>query len=231
MTKYAYTAIDADGRTVSGKIVSRTNAEARIGLLDRDLQPVSVTDSKNILQFEITKKKVGRKELMHFSRQMAVFVRAGIPILDALEVINEETTDKILKKALVEMAEALREGETFSTAAAQHPEAFSSFYVNILHSAELTGNLDEVLNQLSLYLERDMDARKSLVSAMVYPAIVTGMACITVAVLTVFVMPKFKTFFKSLNAKLPLPTRMLLAVSAFFEICISSSAPGFWHWW
>lgn len=217
MAKYAWTAIDPDGKTVSGKLASGTGAAARTALLDRDLQPITVSETKSVLQFEITKKKVKRKDLMHFSRQMAVFVRAGIPILDALEVINEETTDKLLKKALNEMAEDLREGETFSSAAEKHPEAFSRFYVNILHSAELTGNLDVVLEQLAEYLERDIDARKRLVSAMVYPAIVMGMAVVTVGILTIFVMPKFKTFFSSLGAKLPLPTRMLLSVSAFFE--------------
>jgi len=215
MGKYAYTAIDADGHTVKGKLSSDTAAGARLTLLDRDLQPIGVAEKKSILQFEITRKKVSRKDLMHFSRQMAVFIRAGIPILDALEIIGEETPDKLFRKALTEMSEALRSGETFASAAELHPEAFSAFYVNILHSAELTGKLDTVLDQLGEYVERDIEARKRIVSAMVYPMIVVVMALVTATILTIYVMPKFENFFKSLNAKLPLPTRMLLSVSRF----------------
>ena len=96
---------------------------------------------------------------MHFSRQLGVFVEAGMPIMEALEVIAEETTDKLLKKALYDMIERLQAGDTFASAAAAHPEAFPDFYVGILASAELTGNLDTVLDQLADYIERDIDAR------------------------------------------------------------------------
>jgi type IV pilus assembly protein PilC len=213
MSKYAFTAIAADGQTITGTQNAKTVTLARTALLERELQPVRVAEKKSVLQFEITRKKVPRKDLMHFTRQLAVFVRAGIPILDALDVISTETTNKMLKKVLTEMSEALRQGETFAGAAAAHPEAFAPFYIGILRSAELTGNLDTVLEQLADYIERDLDARKRLTSAMVYPLIVMGMAVVTVLILVIFVLPRFEVFFKQLNAKLPLPTRMLLGFS------------------
>src|SRR5207249_3417159 len=119
------------------------------------------------------------------------------------------------KKTLTELAEALRSGSTFADAAEAHPYAFPTYYLGILRSAELTGNLDVVLEQLAEYIDRDLEARQRITGALVYPAVVLAMSIVTVVVLTAFVMPRFKDFFNSLNAKLPLPTRMLLAVSGF----------------
>ena len=152
---------------------------------------------------------------MHFSRQLSVFVRAGIPIMEALEVIAEETPDKLLQRALLDMIDRIQAGDTFASAAAAHPEAFPHYYVGMLTSAELTGNLDIVLDQLADYIERDIEARGKITGAMIYPAVVAVMAVVVVVVLATFVLPKFVTFFKSFNAKLPLPTRMLLGASNF----------------
>src|SRR3954467_2778101 len=97
---------------------------------------------KSILQFEITKKKVPRKDLMHFSRQLAVFIKAGIPILDALEAIQEEMGNKFFSAIVDDMIEALKSGSTFADATSAHAEAFPAYYLGILRSAELTGQLD-----------------------------------------------------------------------------------------
>jgi type IV pilus assembly protein PilC len=215
MTKFRYTALGVDGATLSGVEVAGSSGAAHLALRDRGFQPLTVSEKKSVLSLELTKRKVPRKDVMHFSRQLGVFVKAGIPILDALEVITEETKHKLFKKTLTEMTEALQAGDTFAAAAAAHPEAFPPYYVGILNSAELTGNLDVVLNQLADYIERDTDAKRKVTSALVYPCIVLAMSAFTVIVLSVFVLPKFKVFFKSLNAKLPLVTRMLLAVTDF----------------
>ena len=95
--------------------------DAAIALAERGIQPLTVVEKKSILKFEITKKKVKRKDLMHFSRQLAVFVKAGVPILEALKVINEEITDKRFHRVLEEMVEELEAGDTFSGAAAVAP--------------------------------------------------------------------------------------------------------------
>src|ERR1700694_4422765 len=116
MSKYAFTAIASDGQTVTGIQSAKTVAMARDALLGRALQPVRVTEKKSVLQFEITRKKVPRKDLMHFTRQLAVFVRAGIPILHALAVIGEETSGKLMKRTISELSEALRTGQTFPDA-------------------------------------------------------------------------------------------------------------------
>jgi type IV pilus assembly protein PilC len=216
-TKYHYEAYDPSGARVKGVESAATSGSVHLALLERGFQPIVVKEKPNILQFEITKKKVPRKDVMNFTRQLAVFIRSGIPIMEALEVIVEETQSKLLRAILLEMVDDLRAGDTFAAAASGHPEAFPRFYVGILESAELTGNLDGVLNQLADYIDRDTKARGRISAALVYPAVVSVMAVVTVIVLGAFVLPRFVVFFKSLHAKLPLATRMLLNASGFFS--------------
>ncbi len=221
MEKYSYSAVDEAGQKVSGTETAVSPSSVHLALLERGYQSIEVSQKKSILKFEITKKMVPRKAVMHFSRQLAVFVKAGVPIMEALQVIAEETPDKLMQSALLDMIERLQAGDTFASAAAAHPEAFPNYYIGILSSAELTGNLDVVLDQLADYLDRDIEARGKITSAMVYPAVVACMAVVVVIILATFVMPKFVTFFKSFNAQLPLPTRMLLSVSNFVST----------YWW
>src|ERR1700722_18721188 len=124
MARFTYTALAVDGTTISGKLAAPSSGAAYDTLRQRNLQPVQLTEKQSILKFEITPRQVNRTHLMHFSRQLAVFITAGIPILDALEVITEETSDKLFKKALTGLIQDLRGGATFASAAAEHPEAF-----------------------------------------------------------------------------------------------------------
>ena len=168
---------------------------------------------KSVLQFEITKKKVPRKDLMHFSRQLAVFIKAGIPILDALEAITEEMGNKQLAEIVDDVVERLRGGSTFAGAMAAHSDALPPYYLGILRSAELTGRLDSVLHQLAEYIERDLEARRKVTSALAYPGVILATSVVVVVILVAFVLPKFETFFGTLGADLPLPTRLLLGFS------------------
>jgi type IV pilus assembly protein PilC len=118
---------------------------------------------------------------------------------------------------LNEIEDGLRSGERFSDTLEKHPKVFPQFYRGIVRSAELTGELDTVLARLALYLERDLDAKRKIKSAMIYPIAIAVMSVVTILVLSIYVLPKFKTFFASLNATLPLPTRMLLATTDFLQ--------------
>lgn len=165
------------------------------------------------LRFELTSKKVPRKDLMYFSRQMSVFLKAGIPILESLDAISEEMGNKNLKRTVADISTRLKSGETFAVAASAHPDAFPPFYLGVLRTAELTGTLDTTLLRLSENIERDLEARKQVTAALVYPSIIMVMAVIVVLLLSIVVLPKFEVFFESLDAKLPLVTRMLLAMT------------------
>ena len=182
---------------------------------DEPLAALPSAKKKSLLQFELTRKKIPRKDLMHFSRQLAVFIKAGIPILDSLEAIHEEMGNKFFREIVEDITERLRQGSTFADAADHHADAFPNYYLGILRSAELTGRLDTVLVQLSEYVERDLEARRKVASALAYPGVILMVSVVVVAVLVAFVLPKFEKFFKDLGATLPLPTRMLLATSHF----------------
>jgi type IV pilus assembly protein PilC len=216
MPKFAYSAIDTAGVEVDGKTKADTIGAARQFLIEQNLFPVRIEESRSVLDFELTKEKVKKKELMHFTRQLAVFVKAGIPITEALVVISDEASDKALMRALTEMIEDLRNGGLLSHAAAQHPTVFPNYYVGILRSAELTGRLDDSLDNLAVYLERELDTRSKVVSALSYPMVVMVMALGTVMILAGYVLPKFEPLFEELGSELPLPTRMMLFVSRFF---------------
>ena len=215
MPKFNYVAVGPDGAEVRGVEEAPTFAALGALLHDRDLRVKEAREKKSLMQMEITQKKVSRKDLMHFSRQLSAFLKASVPILDAIETIQEEMTNKLFKAALDDIAENIKAGTSFSGAAKAHPEAFPPVYLGMLESAELTGNLDKVLDQLSEYLERELEARRKVKSALMYPAVVALMSVATVAIMSIFVLPRFKDFFDSLDATLPLPTRMLLATSAF----------------
>ena len=215
MPKFNYVAVGPDGAQIKGSEEADTFAALGRMLHDRNLTIKEAREKKSIMQFEITRKKVPRKDLMHFSRQLSAFLKASVPILDAVETIQEEMTNKLFKTALADIAENVKAGASFSGAAKAHPEVFPPVYLGMLESAELTGNLDKVLDQLSEYIEREMEARRKVVSALTYPAIIGVMSLGTVAVMSIFVLPRFRDFFESLDATLPLPTRMLLAASGF----------------
>lgn len=218
MPKFAYAAIDPQGAPVEGVTKADTIGDARQFLMAQNLFPTKLAEHKGALQFELTKEKVKKKELMHFTRQLAVFVKAGIPITEALETIGDETEDIALRRTLSSMVEDLRNGGRLSAAARKHPEAFPIYYMGILESAELTGRLDSTLESLAGYLEREVETRAKVVSALSYPGVVMVMAFFTVCVLAGYVLPQFKPLFEELNADLPLPTRMLLFVADLFTV-------------
>jgi type IV pilus assembly protein PilC len=215
MPTFSYNATTLTGDSVAGTKKAKTESALRESLAADGLTVRGVSEKRSIWQFEITKSKVPPTELMHFSRQLGAFVRAGIPILDAIDIIAMDAGNKTLKEALNAVGEDIRSGLPLSAAATKHPNVFPEFYVRTLRSAELTGKLDSVLTQLSTYIERDEDAKRKIRAAMVYPSIVFGMSIVTVVVLMVFVLPRFRTFFESFDATLPLPTRILLGVGDF----------------
>ncbi len=213
MPVYRYVAVGPDGAEVKETVEAPNEDALRNELMLRNLEVRSVKHKKKFNELELSPQRVPREEIMHFSRQMAAFVRTGIPITEALEVVEEGTANKRFKQIVATMREHIETGVPFSEALAEHESVFPPYYVGILRSSELTGQLDTALEQLSSYIERDLDARSKIKSAMVYPLVIAGMSVVTTVILTVFVLPKFTKFFEELDAELPLPTRMLLGFS------------------
>jgi type IV pilus assembly protein PilC len=215
MARFAYVGTDPAGAVVRGVERASSRTDAEIALFERQLRDLRVTEKKSLLKKEITSPRIPRADVMHLSRQMAAFLRAGLPILDAVHSIGVESENSSVRRMMGDIEEGLRIGDRFSECLDRYPKVFPSFYRGVVRSAELTGELDTVLARLATYLERDLEARRKVRSALIYPAVVAAMSVVTVLVLAIYVLPKFKAFFESLDATLPLPTRMLLAVTDF----------------
>jgi type IV pilus assembly protein PilC len=215
MTRFAYVAVDPGGQVAKGTTRAPSREDAELELYERELRDIRVTEKRSILQLEITARRVKREEVMHLSRQLGAFIRAGLPLIDAVRSLGQEADNTSVRRMMAEVEAGLRGGDTLSDCFDRHPKIFPEFYRGILRSAELSGRLDSVLAQLARYLERDLEARRKVKQAMIYPSVVAALSLATVAVLASFVLPRFKEFFASLDAELPLPTRMLLAVTDF----------------
>ncbi|HEX4492835.1 MAG TPA: type II secretion system F family protein [Acidimicrobiia bacterium] len=217
MTKFKYAAVTSDGQSVSGMLEADHANDVRARLAEKGMFAQAIKERQGLMKLELTPKRVPRQEIMNFSRQLAAFVRAGIPIIDAIETLRSDMKNDRLRKVLAEVAESLRSGETLSNAIGEHSDVFPGFYVTILRSAELTGHVDTVLDQLASYIEREENARRKIKSALTYPAVIMVMAILSVVIIVTVALPKFRGFFQDLDAKLPLPTRMLLAFTDFLQ--------------
>jgi type IV pilus assembly protein PilC len=221
MPKYAFAGVDLEGNRVKGTEKAASRGDAEVALYQRDLRDLRVTEKKSVLQYEISGPRIKREHVMHLSRQIAAFLRAGLPILDAVHSIGAESENSSVRRMMHDIEDGLRTGERFSDTLERYPKVFPEFYRGIVRSAELTGELDTVLARLAIYMERDLEARRKIKSALMYPMAVAAMSVVTVLVLAIYVLPKFEVFFKDLDAKLPLPTRMLLGLTDFL---------GNWWW-
>jgi type IV pilus assembly protein PilC len=215
LTRFAYTATGPEGQAASGVEKAPSREAAELALYGRGYRYIALSEKSSVLKLELSAPRVKRADVMHLSRQLGAFIRAGIPLLEAVRTLGQESTNSSVRAMMSDVEAGLRRGERLSDCLERHPKIFPEYYRGILRSAELTGHLDTVLDQLARYLERDLEARRRVSSAMIYPAVIVGMSIVTVVVLAGFVLPRFKIFFASLHAKLPLPTRMLLAITDF----------------
>jgi type IV pilus assembly protein PilC len=220
MPKFAYVGVSVDGSEVKGTQRAASRSDAEVSLYERQMRHLRVTEKKSILKYELSGPRIKRESVMHLSRQIAAFLRAGLPILEAVHTIGAENENSSVRRMMNQVEDGLRSGERFSECLDKFPKVFPPFYRGIVRSAELTGELDTEQARLSGYIERDLEARRKLKSAMMYPLIVSAMSMVTVLILAIYVLPKFQDFFADLDAELPLPTRMLMSTTGFLG-----------HWW
>jgi type IV pilus assembly protein PilC len=219
MTKYQYVAIDVDGHDVKDQIEATDESEARRKLLLANLDVRSVSERTSVLHRDFgRKKKVKPIEILHFTRQMAAFVRAGLSIVDGLDVIARSTTNSVLVGVLHQIRDDVREGVPFEDALAQHQNVLPRYYVGVVRSASLTGRLEDALEQLAAYMEREIDARSRIKSALAYPMVIIGMSAVSVVILCVYVLPRFVDLFHDLGADLPITTRAIMGLATFSKV-------------
>jgi type IV pilus assembly protein PilC len=226
--KFAYTASTLQGKTRRGIVTAESRAEAIAELREQGLYVTRLTEVKglrtllnanpdSIWSMEINiGKKVKSGEFAAFCRQLSALVRAGVTIADAVQVLAEQSENKALGKALAEVSRDLLQGHQLSQAAAKHKDIFPPMFTNMVKAGEVAGRLDEVLDRLSTFYEKEHYTREKVKSALTYPIVVSILAVAVTVFMLVKIVPTFVSLFASFNATLPLPTRIVIGVSNFF---------------
>ena len=156
-----------------------------------------------------------RKDILHFTNQLAVMIRAGISLQDALEVIGQQSQNQKFSAIILDLRNQIEAGQSFSQALSSHPEVFGSLYINMVAAAEISGSLSNMLQKLAEYLDEESATRSQIKGAMVYPIIIAVMAVGVTIFLLCFVLPRFAGIFAGKEHLLPAPTKILMASSAF----------------
>ncbi len=168
------------------------------------------TEKKELFRFE---GPPNRKEILNFTNQLSIMIRAGISLQESLESIGSQTEKVKFKVIILDLKARIEAGESFSQALKAYPDVFSNLYMNMVAAAEISGSLSSMLQKLAEYLDQEAETRSQVVGAMVYPLIIAGMAVVTVIFMLVFVLPRFLLVFAGNEDMLPAPTKIIMAVS------------------
>ncbi len=213
---YQYVAYTEDKRLVKGRL-SATSEEAAVNLLSYGgYQAVSlkvVTPFFNMEKLVAQFSRIKPREIIMFSRQLALLLESGTDIVTSLELLQSQVTNRTLQGVIGEVAADIRSGSSLSSALGKHPRAFPELYHRTIAAGEQGGNLEIVLRQMADYLERGATTEKRIKNALTYPIMVAIVAFIVISILIVFVLPAFTSLYSTLGAELPLATRMLIGIS------------------
>ena len=176
--------------------------------------PGKQTTLQKILSFSV-EFGPSSKDILNFTNQLAVMIRAGISLQESLESIASQVENKKFKIILTDIKIRIEAGSSFSQALSEHSNVFSNLYINMVGAAEMSGSLSQMLEQLVEYLDQEAETRSQVVSAMVYPIIIAAMAVVCLSFLLLFVLPRFLTVFEGKEHLLPMPTKVIMAASDF----------------
>ena len=157
------------------------------------------------------------RDIVIFTRQFATMINSGLPLVQALDILAEQTENEALRKVIQEVLYDVESGNTLADAMGKHPKVFTELYVNMVAAGEAGGILDTILLRLATFLEKNDALVRKIKGAMIYPAVIFSVAGAAVAILLMFVIPTFQTMFASAGIPLPLPTRIVIAMSAFLQ--------------
>jgi type IV pilus assembly protein PilC len=236
MPSFVYVAREtATGREIRSSVDAATEQAAVSALLNRNLLVVSIQE-KIGRKGRTAGGKVGLQDLVIFTRQLATMIDAGLAMVQSLQALADQTTNKVMRDVIRDVCTRVEGGDSFSEALQKHPNAFSRLYVSMVGAGEKGGLLAEILARLAIYLENTARLRKKVKSAMMYPTVVTVVAIVITIFLLVKVIPVFGDIYKGFNAKLPGPTLFLIGVSnavqhyfLFFLVAGAALVYGWFH--
>jgi type IV pilus assembly protein PilC len=217
MASFVYVAREtASGREIRSSVEASTEQAAIAALLNRNMLVLSIQEKVG-KQGKTSGGRVALADLVIFTRQLATMIDAGLAMVQSLQALAEQTTNKVMRDTIHDVCARVESGDSFSEALQKHPKAFSRLYVCMVAAGEQGGLLAEILARLATYLENTARLRKKVKSAMMYPAVVTIVAILITIFLLVKVVPVFGEIFSSFNATLPAPTLYLIKISNFVK--------------
>jgi len=233
MPLFAYSAVDAKGKTHQGTLEANNASDAAAAVKKKGMFPTNIAETmaetvkpkgkgfsfKFSLGGGSGTGKVPAKVLTVFTRQLSTLISAGLPLLRSLRTLSKQEKNPNLRKIMAGLAESVEGGTTFSEALSQHPKAFNKLYVNMVKAGELGGVLEVVLTRLAEFAEKSQRIRGKVTSAMVYPLVVLTIAVGIVTFLMLFIVPKFEAIFKDMLGGRPLPfiTQVIMDLSRFIQ--------------
>lgn len=221
MPYFAYKARDAGGKLIEGVLEGASSGGVADLLLGRGVTPVSIEETRARGQgngnaaLTLFKPRVQHVDILLFSRQIHTLLKAGVPIMRALNGLQESATNPAMKEVIRDVRESLEAGRELSVSLARHPKVFSSFYISMVRVGEATGLLDEIFLRLFEHLEFERFMREQVKSALRYPMFVVIAMAVAIVVVNLFVIPAFAKVFQGFGAELPLMTRLVLGFSDF----------------
>jgi len=215
--KYSYIAIDDLGRKVKGKLITATEDTLKNSLTSMGLYLLNsrlVREGNSVFSYE---RRVKRKDIIDLTINLKTMISAGVPLVQGLDDIALQIDNKKLKEVVDDVRRNIQAGASFSDALELHPDLFGATYVNIVRAGEATGRLDSILDDLARFLEWEEELIGNIKQATIYPSIVVGAVVGLIILLFTFVFPRFIVVFNATKVELPLPTKIVIWVSTFFQ--------------
>ena len=216
MPLFEYTARNAaNGQIQKGQLEAQSKDEVSAHLRKNRLILVNVREAPKQIKLSFGKPRIKTRDIVIFTRQFATMINAGLPLVQSLNILAQQTENKALREVTKAVVYDVESGNTLADAFSKHPSAFPDLYVNMVAAGEAGGILDTILLRLATYLEKNDALVRKVKGAMVYPGVIISVAVIAIAVLLIFVIPTFQSMFASANLELPLPTRVVIGMSNF----------------
>lgn len=218
MAEFIYKAKDLQGTDHIGRIQSSDTRSVSATLRKKGLIIISITPKTSTLNEFFNKyfNRVSFTELVLITRQLATMISAGLVLSEAIDILEEQQSNKQLKAALLEVSQDIKGGLALAQALSKHPDIFPKLYINLVRSGEAAGKLDQVLLQMAESLEKDREFQAKIKGAMIYPVVVLGMMFIVIIIMMVFVIPKLVALYQQSTIELPWPTKVLIFTSDMF---------------
>jgi type IV pilus assembly protein PilC len=213
MPTFAYTARTLNGELKSATLEAPSRDDVIAQLRRQRLIVVKIDEEKK-------RKRLGKiktKDIVIFTRQFSTMINAGLPLVQALDILSKQSENKALQEVTRQVVYDVESGHTVADALAKHPKAFTELYTNMVAAGEAGGILDTILMRLATFLEKNDALVGKVKSAMVYPGVIMSVAAVAIVVLLIFVIPTFESMFASVNLALPLPTRVVIGMSNFLQ--------------